>query len=89
MAHSLISAMSKGIVPKQRWRRFRWGDGARYVALVPTREKTRVAALIRKWKPAHAHCVGVVARFEGRLYGDGWHLGDTTRWGGMVVRWSV
>jgi hypothetical protein len=77
------------IVPKSRWGRFRWGDGTRYVELVPRREKERVAALIRKWKPAHAQCTGVVARFEGRLYGDGWRSGDGTRWGGLAVRWSV
>jgi hypothetical protein len=83
-------AWDNAAVRAAKWgRRWRWGDATRLASGFPKGEAARVTAIVRKWKPAHAHCVNVIVLLSGRLWGDGMRWGDGFRYGGTVALWRV
>lgn len=47
-----------------------WADGGHWADACPREAYLRLQALVRKWKPSHAHCVNIVLVQQGYAFGD-------------------
>jgi hypothetical protein len=74
--------------PAAAWGSFNWGDGTNYGAVgITPAEVGTIRAIIRKFKPGHWRCDGIIFEISGWTYGTGhtWGEGGLV-WGGVTAR---